>query len=1016
MNPYLDGPFATSAFHLLTIIDFLCLAAGTYLLLILHDIERRIGYLLTAIALTVLALRIVSSQLTMGEPLLHYVGSTLSMTIAAIVLAWGTLSLVDASESRQDRGTVRRLLLTVAALAAVLGTAAVWALPFWDELRELVTRATADGGFVNFMNGLRVAVAAALAACTWITWERRVLGPELSRMFGAAYLLWSGAIIVGILPIWVPASSYWIREIVWVLGSLFIGNALAVHVYRAERRALERQKRLRLVDRVATAAISAPRLLPIIEALSNEVSELVDTRLVATYLRDSEDTRVLELFYRVGDSEIELAQTVDSSSRHAIARSLREGEATPFTLQIGEDSDAEAVAIPLIALNEGVGVLIVVLAPGAVLSEADLTALTNAGTQLGVIVQHMILLEDTRQARDRWKQTFDSLTELVSVHDREGRIVLANSALLDFVGGTEVEVIGNTVCELLGECDDDEETLQKCIRTGEALETQMQRTRGRIHQVQVTPLREYDGTVTGCVRVARDVTSRWRAEEHLAQSERRYRELAESANDVIYTHDLAGNFLYVNPAAVRILGYTQEQFTHLSFWDIVAAESLARAKAYVNQLLAGESPEEQVELRMVCADERFVVVQLRGNVVRREGRSEAIHGIARDVTAEKQLAAQLIQADRLASVGTLIAGIAHELNNPLTTIGGYADVLSERLAGTEAEEGIRTIAEESERCRAVAQGLLNFARQDEEDTNHFDLNALIRGIFDLRAYDLRAAEIVLKADLAQDLQQVVGEYGQIQQVVYNLIDNAYYALQQQYGGVLEISTRNNREGVVIEVADDGEGIPESIRDQVFEPFVTSKPRGEGTGLGLSICRRILERHGGTISAHDREERGVVFRVTLPAAGPAPVTDIEMVEDQSPAPEEEIREAIRLLFIDDEPSLRNLVTEFMQRKGHDVTVAATGEEGLSMALEDDFDAIVCDMRLPGINGDEVCSRLLQERPDLSKRIMVATGDVLSPQVQEFFDQTRLHHIHKPFKLAELETDVVHLATSRKQPQD
>jgi PAS domain S-box-containing protein len=1014
VNLYVDGPYATSAFHLLTIIDFLCLAAGAYLLLILHDRERRLGYLLAAIAFSVLALRIISAELTLGDPLLQHIAETLSLSTAAVTLVWGTLSLVERSKDRGQARAVRRALLAGAAAIAVAGTLIVWALPFWDGLRGLLMRATAGEGFIDFMNGLQVAVAAGLVSCTWITWERAVFGRRLSRLFGAAYILWAVAIMVGIVPIWAPESSFWMRHIVWVMGSLFIGNALAVHVYDSERRALERQKRLRLVDRVASAAIAAPHLMQILQSVAAEVSELFEARLVAVYLQDSEVSGRLNLIHWTGDEAVELPKTVDAADNHPLAWSVKDRMPVDVMLCTADDADVPAVVVPLVGLNEAVGALAVAPEPDQELSRADMTALANAGSQLGVIVKHTMLLEDTRHARDRWRQTFDSLCELVTVHDAEGRIVLANSAVLTFAGVGEEDVIGSSLAGIMGSSEDQDQMLATCVKQGVSPGASVHRAEGRVHQVMVTPLRDESANVVGCVRVARDITSRWRAEDRLAQSERRYRELAENANDIIYTHDLEGNFLYVNAAAVRILGYSQARFAHLTFWDVVAPDSLSSARAYLDDLLAGKPP-NQIELTMVSAEDQVVVVQLRANVVRRDGGSETIHGIARDVTAEKQLTAQLIQADRLASVGTLIAGIAHELNNPLTTISGYADLLNDQLAETDAADGMRAIAEQAERCRNVAQSLLSFARQTDHTAIHLDLNASIRSIFDLRAYDLRAADIRLETDLADDLHEVMADYGQIQQVVYNLVDNAYYALLQDGGGTLTVRTRNEDGAVVMQFADTGAGIPDSVLDHVFEPFVTTKPHGEGTGLGLTICRRIIQRYGGTMSAANREGGGAIFEVSLPIP-PAQARRVQEAEaDRLEASDRVENRSTRVLVIDDEPPLRNMVREYLTRQGYRVTAASTGEEGLELALTEDFDAIVCDMRLPGIGGEEVCSRLLEHRPGLRDRILVATGDILSPKVRDFFGETGLPHIHKPFKLVDLTSNIDALAAGVPPPR-
>lgn len=555
--------------------------------------------------------------------------------------------------------------------------------------------------------------------------------------------------------------------------------------------------------------------------------------------------------------------------------------------------------------------------------------------------------------------------------------------------------------------------VRSCCATGSSPGTRTLRARGRVQQVQVMPLRDELGRGLGCVRVARDVTSRWRAEERLAQSERRYRELAENANDIIYTHDLEGSFLYVNQAAVRQLGYSREQLSHLRFWDIVAPASLAQARAYVRNLLDGTRQDEQVELHLTCADGRVAAVELRANVLRRAGHSEAIHGIARDVTAEEQLATQLMQADRLASVGTLIAGIAHELNNPLTTIGGYAQVLAEALEGSEHSAMIATLEEEAERCRRVARSLLSFARQTDERQLAFDVNELLRGVIDLRAYDLREAGIVLTTDLGEDLPEIVADYGQVQQVFYNLLDNAYYALARQGGGKLSVRTWGADGAVGIEVADNGPGVPPELGATIFEPFVTTKPRGEGTGLGLSICRRIVEEHGGTITLDSGGDSGARFTITLPAAATrealrpmVPASEPRAATASGPMP------SARVLFIEDERALCELVSEYLTRLGHQVTTAGSGEEGLAAALAGEFDVVVCDMRLPGMTGEDVCEGLLAHDPSFATRVLVATGDILSPQTQSFFLRTRLPHIHKPFSLAELASLIADLAAGRR----
>lgn len=1019
MIPHPSEPLAASAYSLLTVMDFLCLGAGVYLLLLLHDRHRHGGYLLTAFGLGIMALRLVPDHLFAGQPGLQQAAITLATALAVVMVSWGTLALTGERPTGRDRAPAVRALVVFSGIVALTAALVVWLLPFWAPLRTSLLFASPDSGFGLFEYRLRAAAAAALAACAWITWERRSLGPDLSRMFGLAYLAWAGAVVLNMIDFSPPGSGLWLGQTMRVLGSLFLANALALYAYREEVTALERQQRLQLIDRVASAAIAAPRLQPMVESATEQVRSLLGADWAATYLLTDDGERLFAV-HRTSDRDlpprsIPLRRQPAGDPDHPITTAFAQRVAVRFVGTSGKPTEqGNAIAVPLVSISQTVGVLALCLPRATRVTDTLAETLCNAGAQLGIIVQHMVLLEQVRQARDRWRQTFDAIAELVTVHDRDGRITAANAAAQTFAGMSEEQMIGRTLRGALPDVtQEQEEMVRSCCATGVSPDARMLRARGRVHQVQVMPLRDDLGRALGCVRVARDVTSRWQAEERLAQSERRYRELAENANDIIYTHDLEGAFLYVNQAAVRRLGYSREEFAHLRFWDVVEPSSLAQARSYVRNLLEGRPQDEQVELRITCADGKVAAVQLRANVLRRAGHPEAIHGIARDVTAEEQLAAQLVQADRLASVGTLIAGIAHELNNPLTTISGYAHMLATALGGSAHAEMVSTIEQEAERCHRVARSLLSFARQSDERRLAFDLNELVQGVIDLRAYDLRQANIRLVNQFSEGLPQVVADYGQVQQVIYNLLDNAHYALAEHGGGEIRVRTWAEGSTVRIEVADDGPGVPPALRDTIFEPFVTTKPRGEGTGLGLSICRRIIEDHGGTISLERDGKRGACFSIALPAsraAEPAaPSTPAGRSEAGRSAPD--VRGA-RILLIEDEEALCALVSDYLTRLGHEVTTVRSGEEGLAAALETDFDAIVCDMRLPAMTGEEVCERLLAHDPELSSRILIATGDILSPQTQSFFDRTRLAHIHKPFRLQQLAGLIADLTAGRR----
>lgn len=1006
--PYIEGLLGSNAYTLLNVIDFLCLVAGVYLFAVMYDRHRRPGYLVLAVATGVLALRVVQNQLLRlpqqyaeDTTALFACCDVIGAGTAAILTAVGTLLLTSPSPGYPQDSLLRKLLMGFAGGLAVIASAIVWALPYWPPLQAAIRSMAGSGGLAAMQQGVSVGVAAAWLACAWIFWDRRIIGPALSRMYGTALILWSIAVLIQVPEVF-GLRYFWASQFIRVLGSMFLGNALALLVYEAERLSHERQRRLAVIDAVARTGITAPSLDAMIRAAVGEAARVMYAEGAALYLLDPA-TRVLSLAAHTGHCGRLLPQTLLLADEHPIASAGRERTPTTWELTMPDTephygASCHPVAVPLTGVTDVVGVLLVAPRPGQAFTPDDVETMRNAGSQLGIIIQNMALLERVRQARDRWQQTFDSITELVTVHDVDGRILAVNKAMAEYLGRSTEELTGADLEQVFGDLAPQvAEPLRRCVATGRYCAGEdLEWPGGRIHQVQVTPMVDSGGRVIGCVRVARDVTAARHAADRVAQSERRYRELAEGASDVIYMHDLAGNFLYVNRRAVELFGYSRHEFARLRFLDLVAPEAAAQAREYFSRLVAGREA-EPVELRMICRDGSVVVLQVSATVMRRNGEPVGIHGIARDVTSEKQLTEQLLQYDRLASVGTLIAGIAHELNNPLTVISGYAQMLRSGLAGQRASEAVSTIYEQAERCRAIAQNLLDFARRPDDHLTRMDVNRAVRGVLDLRAYDLRASNIRVETELCENLPPVLTEHGQLQQVIYNLVDNALDAMAPLGGGNLRVSTSASEGKVILTIEDTGPGIPPADLERIFDPFVTTKPRGEGTGLGLSICRNIVSMYGGTIRAGNRPEGGAVFTVELPQAvqeAPRPRRRQEVPEPARPDGH------ARILVIEDEASLAQLVTLYLERQGHKVTTALDGPSGLETALANDFDLIICDMQLPGMNGDEVLTRLLEQRPEVADHVVIATGDVLSPGTREFVERTGLAHMHKPFTLQQL----------------
>lgn len=360
----------------------------------------------------------------------------------------------------------------------------------------------------------------------------------------------------------------------------------------------------------------------------------------------------------------------------------------------------------------------------------------------------------------------------------------------------------------------------------------------------------------------------------------------------------------------------------------------------------------------------------------------------------------LYQREKLAALGLLLANVAHELNNPLSVATMEIDNLAEAWPdGLETDE-LDTLRQAVERCSSVVQSFLALARQQSMARAPVALNTLIDEVLVLLRHALEADGIVLELHLADDLPLLQADANQLYHVVSNLITNAHQALRQvEPPRQLTLTTAVNAAGteVRLEVADTGPGIAEDLQRRVFEPFFTTRPQDGGSGLGLSLCRNVIESHGGAVHLNSQVGHGTTVTITLPVdaadvAAPEPAADADAPES---AP------CGRILLIDDEPGVRRALQRLLQRRGHDITVAANGREGLAAIREGAYDVILCDIRMPGLDGPGLYHELERASPHLLSRLIFLTGDVLSPEAQAFFDQVNTPRLVKPFQAPEVQ---------------
>lgn len=366
-----------------------------------------------------------------------------------------------------------------------------------------------------------------------------------------------------------------------------------------------------------------------------------------------------------------------------------------------------------------------------------------------------------------------------------------------------------------------------------------------------------------------------------------------------------------------------------------------------------------------------------------------------DLTDKRRLQEQLIQSEKMSAIGQLLAGVAHDLNNPLASVVGFSDYLNETGVVPESlQEPLAVIQQEAERAANIVKNLLTFARRQEGERVVTGIRPILNRTLALLRSQLLAHRIETQMVIEPDLPEVEVDPNQLQQVFVNLLNNATQAIAATgEPGHVTITARRWLDGLAVLVSDDGPGISPEVRARVFEPFFTTKPEGHGTGLGLSICQGIVREHGGRITVENAPGRGTTFAVELPAAR----------QKERHAPQGGGRGPVRpltVLVVDDEPHILHYMRATLESWGHTVRLAGDGLEALELASAEAVDLIVSDLRMPRLGGREFYTALVERDPSMVERIIFATGDTIRDEALVFLEGLHRPYLTKPFKLAEL----------------
>ncbi len=605
------------------------------------------------------------------------------------------------------------------------------------------------------------------------------------------------------------------------------------------------------------------------------------------------------------------------------------------------------------------------------------------------ITERIAAQEKIRLSEERYRDLFEHSTDLIHVLRADSSIQFVNRAWLEALGYAESELSDISIFDIIDpecrECGPEFKSIVCGDKDGRFETIFLTKNRQRIIvEGDVSAITE-KGQFAGTRGIFRDITERKLAEEKLQKSEKKYRELFDHAGDALFIFDLSGRMLDVNEVAAERLRYSREELMQMTLRDIEGPEQAVHLTQRIESLIRhGSSIFETVHRRK---DGTLIATETGSRIIEFDGRP-AILSAARDISERRKLEEQLLQAQKMESVGTLAGGVAHDFNNILTAIIGYGQLTLMNMAKDDPNRlNIEQLIEAADRAARLTQDLLLFSRKQPTEKKQVDLNEIIEK---MRKFLLRliGEDIELRTVLSGGQIPILADAHQIQQVLMNLSVNARDAMKKS--GLLTITSEVvniDRQYVTLQglgkpgtyallmVSDTGEGMDEETAQKIFEPFFTTKEAGKGTGLGLSVVYGIVKQHEGNINVYSEPGVGTTFRVYLPLIAPL------AADDEAPVPEEQpVRGNETILLAEDNEAVRNMTETALRKYGYTVISAADGEDAIKKYQEnkETIQLLLFDLIMPKKSGKEAYDEIRRIRSDI--KVIFATG--YSPDIVEF----------------------------------
>lgn len=602
----------------------------------------------------------------------------------------------------------------------------------------------------------------------------------------------------------------------------------------------------------------------------------------------------------------------------------------------------------------------------------------------------------------------DNAIDSIYMMDEHGILLYVNENMCKTRGYKVQELLGSNIREIVTERNKliAGERINEIFARGEYIfESEHLRKDGSSFPVEIHSRPFVINNTRYMINIARDITDRKLAEQVLSRSEERFRTILDEMDNGYFELDLHGQFIFINDAMCKILGLPRSGIVSTHFENFID-KSDEKFSTNLNVAVTD------------VTDKGVAVSGLFGTIVKGDGTKRivglsispmkdpvgkitGVKGITRDITDRMKMEQQLMIASKLASIGELAAGVAHEINNPLTAITGFAQLLMvESELPANVKNDVEKIYVQSQRAARIVQNLLTFSRSYSLEKKTVNVNEIILKTIDMRSYEHKVNNIDVITDLATALPGISADENQIQQVIMNIIVNAEQSIiAKMRSGIIKIKTEATDDKVRMIIADNGPGISREFMDRIFDPFFTTKEVGSGTGLGLSVCHGIITQHRGNIRVESTEGLGATFTIDLPVSGEDGNEDVNIpVILSNPVAKAAGKQSV--LVVDDEVVIRDILHRILTANGYEVDLAESGDEGLEKMGKRKYDAYLLDIKMPGIDGRDLYEAINRNSPELINRVIFITGDTITKSTQDFLQSTGRIYMSKPFDFSRL----------------